>query len=164
MSTTVPLRTAVLLILAGAFGCVSRPTAPQGRYGLPADGRVRLVATRLKESDNELHWKWSLLGSRNWERAEVAGTEAKLLGGYPLNATDRNGGSHVWEMDLTARRTKSEWSWTLTVHGSNGETARHSGTAQSIRIQGTSDTETGLPADLSLAQIDRSPVRWVIPR
>lgn len=153
-----------LLLIAPLTGCGRRPAAQTGRYGLPASGAVRLVATRIAETPAKVHWKWSLLGSRNWETPAVAGTEASLSGGYALNAVGKQGGCHVWELDLEGSQKDGTWSWRITVHGSNGKTARSEGTARRLKIHASTDSETGLPSDLLLAEIDDSPVRWRIPK
>jgi len=151
-----------ILTLALVAGC--RSTPPATRLGIPAEDRVRVLATTVAETDAKRHWKWSVLAGRNWETPRIEGTTASLAGGYPLNAAMRSGGCHTWEVDLVAEHRDGAWEWSLEVHGSNGRTAKATGRSERVERVSTTETETGLPADLRLARIDDNPVDLKLPR
>jgi len=156
------LRSIAVACLISLSGCRSQP--PSGRLGIPAPDRARLLVVKVADTPDKRHWKWSVLAGRNWESPVIDGTTAVLEGGYPLNAAMRSGGCHTWEMDLSAKRAGERWNWAIELHGSNGRTARSSGTALSIEPVSTLETETGLPCELRLARIDGNPVVLRLPR
>lgn len=115
--------------------------------------------TRLEDTETRKHWKWTVLGDRNWTEASVTGATAALTGTYGMSAAGKSGGCPTWECDFSAAQgAGGAWRWKVVVHGSNGKTATGSGTTRSVRIVGVSDTETGLPASLRLAELAESPV------
>ena len=162
----VPLILLLTLASGLAMGCRKAPRR-DGLLSIPTDGNVRIVSREVENASGHLHWKWSVIGERNWRKAAVAGTVASLTGTYALNDATERGGCNIWEGDLDV----AEGRWTFTLHGSDGTTAKDSGTlaastdlAQAVRIQQEDDKLTSLPADLTLAAIDGKPLTLHIER
>ena len=95
-----------------------------------------------------------------------------------MNSTTKRGGCNIWECDLTARSqavadqtkpTNAAVEWHLTIHGSNGQTARTEGTMpapqnggsveNAIHVMQTRDEPVRLPADVILARVGDQEVR-----
>ena len=156
----------VTLVAVLAVGCRKAPRR-DGLLSIPTDGNVRIVSREVENAAGRLHWKWSIIGERNWRKANVTGTAAALTGTYPLNDTTERGGCNIWEGDLDV----TDGRWTFTLHGSDGTTAKDGGTlaagadpAQAVRIQQEDDKLTSLPAELTLANIDGKPLTFRIER
>ncbi|MES2459514.1 MAG: hypothetical protein V4671_02965, partial [Armatimonadota bacterium] len=74
-----------------ATGCRKAPRK-QGSLSIPTEGNVRIVSREVENTASRRHWKWSVIGERNWRTADVSGTTASLTSTYPLNdATERGG-------------------------------------------------------------------------
>jgi hypothetical protein len=148
-------------------GCRKAPRK-QGSLSIPTEGNVRIVSREIENTSGRRHWKWSVIGERNWRKAEVAGMAASLSGTYPLNDTTERGGCNIWEMDLTA----ADGQWTLVLHGSDGTTAKAEGElaagstdlSQAVEIRQDDDRLISLPADLTLAAVEGKPVTLHIER
>ena len=125
MSTSSQLRCACV-VLAVTFppmlGC-SRSTPPAAASGItraydkpipeaPSAGKVRLVSQKLQEDAKTVHWKWTIVGDRNWTGISGSDNGVELTGAYPLNATDRGGGTNAFECELVLS----------TVGSANGKT------------------------------------------
>ncbi len=160
---------ALLILLAAltvvlASGCRKAPRR-DGVLSIPTDGNVRIVSREVDSASGHLHWKWSIIGERNWRKAGVVGTAASLTGTYPMNDATERGGCNIWEGDLDV----TDGRWTFTLHGSDGTTAKDGGTlaasaAQAVQIQQEDDKLTSLPAELTLANIDGKPLTLRIER
>ena len=166
-----------------------------GALSIPATGFVRIVSRDIQEkppttaqtsavtsaASESLHYKWSLIGERNWQNPKADKNGFTLGDVYALNSTTNRGGCNIWECDLTARRTSAadtktpaEVEWQLIIHGSNGQTARAEGVAPLAPPQGsikdvvqvvqTRDEPTALPTDVLLARIGTNEVRLHVAR
>jgi hypothetical protein len=149
----------VLGFLLLTAGC--RPAGPksQNRFSRPPDGTVRVLFTKISPE----RLKWSLIGERNWRRATAQDATASLADVYPLNATDQRGGCNTWELDLTVQKDR----WKLRVHGSNGFTATSEvpkGPGDELTLRVDTDTELRLPADTTLAELGKTPLRLQLAR
>jgi hypothetical protein len=102
-----------------ATGCRRAPRK-QGSLSIPTEGNVRIVSTKVEQTPNRLHWKWSVIGERNWREAKVSGLAASLNKTYSLNDATERGGCNIWETDFTV----ADGRWTLILHGSDGTTAK----------------------------------------
>ncbi len=150
-----------------AAGCRKTPRK-QGSLSMPTEGNVRIVSREIENTPTRRHWKWSVIGERNWRKAAVSGTAAALTSTYPLNDTTERGGCNIWETDLTV----SEGRWTLVLHGSDGTTEKAEGTladsvtdlSKAVQIRQQEDRLTSLPADLVFATVDEKPVTLRIER
>jgi hypothetical protein len=164
-------------VAAGVSGCtrVASSAAQRGEdgaLGIPSDGRVRIVATRVAQTADAVHWKWSVIGERNWTGVAAKETDLSLTGTYPLNDATRRGGCNVYEADLTAERAGKDGAgrWKLTLHGSNGSTETSEGdlpagkTADAVKIVQDTSTVERLPAAIRLAEVDGRPVTLNIAR
>jgi|GEM_PF-1107128 len=169
---------AAALSLAASFalllgGCRGRDAEGGGRsLGIPAPRKVRVIARRVAQTPDVVHWKWSLIGERNWRKPEAQEMGLSLSDTYPLNSTSERGGCNIWEVDVTVRRDGGAASapvrWEAVLHGSNGDTARSGGTldagkssgslANTLHIRQDRDAVVRLPANLTLATLDGRPV------
>lgn len=137
---------------------------------VPNTGNVRLVTQPVKNGADELHYKWSLIGSSNWRKATGGGTEFALSDTYPLNSATERGGCNIYEADLVA--SKASGKWTITLHGSDDTTVRSEGVLpadksveQAIRIShSAANAHIGTPNRITLAQIDGKPFRLSVAR
>ncbi|RYG86000.1 MAG: hypothetical protein EON58_22250 [Alphaproteobacteria bacterium] len=159
----------LLLILPVVAGCQPQYGGNTNTaLGIPESGKVRVVATSLEAGANRLHYKWSFIGGTNWRKATAAGTDFALSDTYPMNSAKERGGCNVYEADLQADKTTGKWKTIL--HGSDGTTVSSEGAlpdagVESIRIQQDAPSAVkGLPARLTLAQIDGKPLRIQIAR
>lgn len=157
MRHTAPLLLALLslsLLTLLPSGC-SKPTRKGDEpLASPAEGYVRLIPVKVKETPDTVHYQWSLLGERNWTTPSVSGGKASLTGVYKLNDATRYGGCPTWLCDVTFTKQGTDWKWELRLHGSNGKTATETGTASGTpEILAPTNTDPRLPADVPLARI-----------
>lgn len=93
----------------GLMGC--RPNVPLGATGItreydkpipqaPPVGMVRIVPQKVQADGKTVHWKWTIVGDRNWAGTRQAGEVIELTDAYPLDATDRVGGTNAYECEL----------------------------------------------------------------
>jgi hypothetical protein len=154
----------IIGLLLVSIGChPGAATGEQGSLASPPQGNVRIVTRKIEQTTDKVHWKWSLIGERNWTDARAAGGQMSLEKTYPLNSTSQRGGCNVWECDLTAERGAAPGSvhWTAVLHGSVGTTVRDEGTVPDpgggptalVRIEMDHDTVERLPTDLTLADV-----------
>ncbi len=157
-------------------GCtrVSGNSDAGGSLGVPPSGQVRVVARRIEQTADRVHWKWSVIGERNWETPVAQGPALSLEGTYALNDAGANRqGCNIYEADLVATRDAKGGParWKLTLHGSDGDTATSEGELPSgaaarnaVKITQDADALLSLPADVPLATVDGKPVTLRIPR
>jgi hypothetical protein len=160
--------------LMGAAGCRrGGPDGEQGSLSIPPPDNVRIVSRKIVERAPErLHWKWSVIGERNWTRPQASGGQISLDTTYPLNDPLHAGGCNIWECDLTAEQANGAIHWGAILHGSNGMTVKDEGSVPStgggpesiVRIEIDQDTVERLPADLELAAIGDRTLRLRIER
>jgi hypothetical protein len=132
------------------------------------------VSRKIEQTPDRLHWKWSVIGERNWTEARAADGQLSLAKTYPLNSTVRRGGCNIWECDLTAERgpAANMIRWTAILHGSVGTTVRDEGTVRdtgggpvsAVRVELDRDTVERLSADLLLAHVGETAIRLRIER
>lgn len=161
----------LIALLAGMTGCrlKSGPTA-EGPLSIPPQSHVRIVSRRITQTPEKLHWKWSLIGERNWTEARASETEMALSKTYALNDPLTSGGCNIWECDLIAERTtgkgaKPSLRWRTILHGSDGTTREGKGTlpiggneagvslSAAVRILVDKDALQRLPAETVLARV-----------
>jgi hypothetical protein len=148
-------------------GCRKAPRK-QGALSMPTEGNVRIVSREIENTPARRHWKWSIIGERNWRKADIQGSAATLTSTYPLNDPTERGGCNIWETDLTV----AEGRWTLVLHGSDGTTAESEGKLPAdstnlsdvLKIRQEDDRLTSLPADITLATVNNEPVTLRIER
>jgi hypothetical protein len=153
-----------LLLLAGC----PRPT-PKGteRLSSPAAGSVRVLAVRVKETPEILHYQWSLLGERNWTTPSVSEGKASLSDVYKLNDPTKVGGCHTWLCDVifTKKGSGQDWQWELRLRGSNGKTATETGTGSGTpEFLVKDDQDTKLSADIPLAKLGEKTLTLAVPK
>jgi hypothetical protein len=96
-------------LAAVAAGC--RKGGGQGQQGVtrtydqpvpdaPPAGHVRIVGENVREDAGAIHWKWTVVGDRNWTSLTSDGDSMTLADPYPLDATDRFGGTNAFECEL----------------------------------------------------------------
>ena len=133
-------RSLFLVALLAAFcslGCAPQTPAATGRLAIPEKDQVRIVARTVEESAKKIHWKWSVIGERNWTEASVndnaGGATLSLNKTYPLNTPLRRGGCNIWECDLTGELSGDSVRWEAVFHGfqtSHDGPPRHRRSAQ----------------------------------
>jgi hypothetical protein len=157
-------------------GCHSQPP-PAHELDIPPIGSVRIIARQIEQTDRRMHWKWSLIGERNWSRAATTGTDLTLANTYPINDPETRGGCNIWECDLVVERAEAPGGaasgaggagleWSATLHGSDGVTAKSGGPLpgdphaldDAVSIRQSDDTDARLPADVTLATVGGHPV------
>ena len=150
----------------------------QSTLSIPPKDFVRLVSRQIQDTPivgetgdktqsapEMLHYKWSVIGERNWQNPKADKGGFVLGDVYPLNDTRKRGGCNIWECDLSAQATGNAVAWHLIVHGSNGQTAIADGTTPGVdiktalRVVQTRDEAVALPADVLLAKIGEQEVR-----
>lgn len=167
------LSTLVVIVLPFCSGCTrDENTGHNGPLSIPTEGNVRVISTKVSQTANELHWKWSLIGERNWVVPAASDTALSLAQTYAVNGTERHDGTNIWEVDLTAQKTDKELRWSWRIHGVNGTTRDATGTAPlppassdtAVQIELDRDSVERLPADVTLARIAGKPVNLRIAR
>lgn len=152
----IPLIGACLLLT----GCHSR--TPEHELDMPSEGKARIISRQIEKTDKRLHWKWSLIGERNWRKASAQDASLTLADTYPINDATKRGGCNIWECDLEAERGPDGIHWIATLHGSDGATAKSSGVIPGggtgdvdsvVSILQDQDSQPGLPADTPLASL-----------
>lgn len=152
-----------------ALGC--QPSAPQGsagRLSAPEKDTARLLAVKVKETPERLHYQWSLLGERNWTTPGVTPEgQATLTDVYPLNDPRRSGGCPTWLCDAILTKKAEGWQWELRLHGSNGKTATHVGTVDQSpapEILLPQDRSVSLPATTELVRLGKTTLTLQLPK
>ena len=94
-----------------------------------------IVSRKIEQTPDRMHWKWSVIGERNWSRATASAGRLTLAQTYPLNTPTRSDGTNIWECDLTAERSgASEIRWTTVLHGIDGTTVQDQGVVPSASV------------------------------
>lgn len=121
---------------------------------------MRLMAVKVKDTPELLHYQWSVLGERNWITPKVdAAGKATLLDVYPLNDAKRSGGCYTWLCDAILTKQGESWEWELRLHGSNGKTATAKGTSAENtppQVLITSDTTINLATPTELVRLGQT--------
>ncbi len=143
----------------------------EGALAIPPSGSARVVAVKVEESAARVHWKWSVIGERNWKQATAEGknrvVRMTLAQTYALNSVSERGGCNIWECDLLVTRAAKPTdpaTYVVTLHGSDGATVTTQGTVASsgdklpVDIAQSVNTVPRLPADVALATIGDIPV------
>ena len=128
---------------------------------------MRVLAVKVKETPETLHYQWSLLGERNWTTPSVAVGKAQLSGVYKLNDPQKSGGCPTWLCDVifTKNGSGKDWQWELRLHGSNGKTATESGTGSGTpEVLVKDDQDTKLAGDIPLAKLGEKTLSLTIPK
>lgn len=114
------------VVMGLSLGCTVRKGASEARGAMPSDGKVRVLFTRVKETNDFTHYKWSFVGDRNWSEPAINGATFTVSSSSKLNSPDSRGGCFTWEVDVQSKRTNTAGSWTSNgeIRGSNGKTAK----------------------------------------
>jgi hypothetical protein len=147
---------------------------------LPPPGKVRIVAEKVREDATTVHWKWTVVGDRNWAEQTGAMDLAELKGAYPLDAANRAGGTNAYECEfaLSTGPTaggKSDLTYTQSLTaigtqlsgavsgytgggGSSGSGTLWSGAkpvdlARAVKVLVTGDQTLPLPLDVVLVEV-----------
>jgi hypothetical protein len=158
------LLTSLCLILCFASGC--QPQRPTGstRMSVPPEGSVKLLVTKVAETQTSWHFKWTIFGDRNWKKAAIDQNAIALSDVYKLNDTKNTGGCNTWEVDIDAQKVTSGWLVKETVHGSNGETATRTQTlSEAPQATQTTDSEPRLPLSLTIARLGTESRTLILP-
>jgi hypothetical protein len=157
------LLTSLCLILCLA-GCQPQRPTGIGRASIPPEGSVKLLVTKIAETQTNWHFKWTILGDRNWKKAAIDQNAITLSDVSKLNDPKNTGGCNTWEIDLDAQKVTSGWLIKETIHGSNGETATRTQTlSEPPRATQTADSEPRLPLSLTIAQLGTESRTLILP-
>ena len=153
-------------------GCRPSEATGNGPLSVPAEGSVRVLSTKVEQTADRLHWKWTIIGERNWATPSAQNTQLALSQTYPANKGERRDGTNIWEADLWAERKGGTLVWRTRLHGINGETCEAKGEtplgnnngSESVQIEHDRPTVERLPATVTLARIGDQTVTWQIAK
>lgn len=160
------------LLLCFGAGCPSPQlqTGGRGSLSIPQSGSVRIVATEIQSTDTTRQFKWTIIGERNWTRAEAKNGVLSLGATYPLNTVGRRDGTNIWEADVMAKVQGDSVAWETRLHGIHGVTVKEAGQASLggrafadvFQVRQSQGVVPSLPADLALVRIGERDLRLKI--
>ncbi|GAB4463528.1 MAG: hypothetical protein OHK0029_32340 [Armatimonadaceae bacterium] len=147
------------MVLATGCRSASSSTSSANRLSIPPRDHVRLLVREVPDPAAEKHWKWSVIGERNWTVAEVDTQNpeqvvVRLKETFPINRTDKKSGCNIWECDLTVKEGQINYR----IHGIDGTTATADAPVSGekpeiLRVAQTKDATVRLPAEVTLAEV-----------
>lgn len=163
---------ALFVGLAVLFSVLQRPS-PSGPNA-PIPGKIRILAQKVTEDKNTIHWRWTIIGDRSWVTfsSKSGGTEEEIALQTEPSIFSRvvgpeGSGSFVYELKVGKGGTSSpgQTSYTadITLKGSKrepnysssvGSAAAYSSMGELVTILTPKDTVIPLPARVSLAILD----------
>jgi hypothetical protein len=164
----------LLLLSLLLSGCEVESKGDAGPLSLPPKEKVRVLARKIEDPANTFHWKWSVIGERNWTEAHVTDTpevSVVLDKASPLSEPMKRKGCNIWEVDVTAKSAEGGIAWKARIHGSDGTTVEKEGIIsgetnprEAVRVLQEKDIVAKLPAQLTLARIGERTVTFRIAR
>lgn len=148
------------IIMGVSLGCTARKNPGEARGAMPSDGKVRVLFTRVKETSDLTHYKWSFVGDRNWSEPVCSGATFTVSNSSKLNSPTSRGGCFTWEVDIQSKRAPSTDAWTSTgeIRGSNGKTAKLSIPDGNCVATFTRDDMLAVGDAISLGKIGQAPL------
>lgn len=148
------------IIMGVSLGCTARKNPGEARGAMPSDGKVRVLFTRVKETSDLTHYKWSFVGDRNWSEPVCSGATFTVSNSSKLNSPTSRGGCFTWEVDIQSKRAPSTDAWTATgeIRGSNGKTAKLSIPDGKCVATFTRDDMLAVGDTISLGKIGQAPL------
>lgn len=148
------------IIMGVSLGCTARKNPGEARGAMPSDGKVRVLFTRVKETNDITHYKWSFVGDRNWSEPVCSGATFTVSNSSKLNSPTSRGGCFTWEVDIQSKRAPSTDAWTSTgeIRGSNGKTAKLSIPDGNCVATFTRDDMLAVGDAISLGKIGQAPL------
>jgi len=148
------------IIMGVSLGCTARKAPGEARGAMPSDGKVRVLFTRVKETSEITHYKWSFIGDRNWSEPVCSGARFTLSNSSKLNSVASRGGCFTWEVDVHSKRTNTTGEWTSSgeIRGSNGKTAKLSIPTGKCLATFTRDDMLAVGDVISLGTIGENPL------
>lgn len=148
------------IIMGVSLGCTARKNPGEARGAMPSDGKVRVLFTRVKETSDLTHYKWSFVGDRNWSEPVCSGATFTVSNSSKLNSPTSRGGCFTWEVDIQSKRAPSTDAWTSTgeIRGSNGKTAKLSIPDGKCVATFTRDDMLAVGDTISLGKIGQAPL------
>lgn len=148
------------IIMGVSLGCTARKNPGEARGAMPSDGKVRVLFTRVKETSDITHYKWSFVGDRNWSEPVCSGATFTVSNSSKLNSPTSRGGCFTWEVDIQSKRAPSTDAWTSTgeIRGSNGKTAKLSIPDGNCVATFTRDDMLAVGDAISLGKIGQAPL------
>ena len=67
----------------------------------PPDGCIIVSAEKVEESARAVHWRWTILGDRNWKGLKRDGDALILSDSSPLNTPKAEAGTNAFLVDVT---------------------------------------------------------------
>jgi hypothetical protein len=142
---------------------------------LPPPGKVRIIAQKVNHGSRVLHWRWRIVGDRDWRQGKTSPHELVLSGSHPkrgaaLTPADRaREGVFEWHHIITA--TKGARGMVDMVHrqallqpfrlGGRGQGllvrgAKGMSVEDVLEVQGPKERLVTLPADVVLGTLKGS--------
>jgi hypothetical protein len=148
------------IIMGVSLGCTARKNPGEARGAMPSDGKVRVLFTRVKETSDLTHYKWSFVGDRNWSEPVCSGATFTVSNSSKLNSPTSRGGCFTWDVDIQSKRAPSTDAWTSTgeIRGSNGKTAKLSIPDGNCVATFTRDDMLAVGDAISLGKIGQAPL------
>lgn len=146
------------IIVGVSLGCTSRKGPGEARSAMPSDGKVRVLFTRVKETADFTHYKWSFVGDRNWSEPACNGATFTVRNSSKLNSPTSRGGCFTWEVDIQSKRAASTDAWTSKgeIRGSNGRTAKLSISDRKCEASKITDEQVEVGSDITLGKIGQA--------
>lgn len=151
----------VLPVIAGlTLGCTARKGPSEARGAMPSDGKIRVLFTRVKETSDKTHYKWSFVGDRNWSEPLCSDASFTVSKSTKLNTPASRGGCFTWEVDVESKRETPTGSWLSTgeIRGSNGRTAKLNVPGGNCLPSLTRDEMKSVGDVISLGKIGQTPL------
>jgi hypothetical protein len=103
---------AVVMSGCGRSAIPATPKASVRTYSQPVPanpppGQVRIVAEKVQEDATISHWKWTIVGDRNWNGTSGSTEGVELKDSYPLNDPSRGGGTNAFQCEVVISSVKS---------------------------------------------------------
>jgi hypothetical protein len=74
---------------------------------LPPAGKIHIVAEKIKHAAETLHYKWTIVGDRNWTGTSTTMDAVELNGAYALDSDVIGGGTNAYEYELILSADRS---------------------------------------------------------
>lgn len=162
------------IAICGIFAIGGCRTGPPARANsvMPPQGSVKIFPKKVSEGPKKVQWMWTILGDRNWSNSSISPRVVTISGSFPLNSLTRTGGTHVWELWITATTTDASQAATVNletkIRGSNGAGVTTTASIDRAKLSDAirpmlKQTNTfRIPADVEIAEVGGKTVKLVI--
>jgi len=148
-------------------GCGTRSAVSSGPAPAAPPGYVKISPQKISETPTDIHWKWSIVGDRNWSDLS-GGLDSTISKSYPLTGSTQAGGSNVvvYDLDITAAKNGNQvvFSYWARLSSASGTTSSTSsplpGETQETDLRRvavalvTSEIQKPIPGKISLLRLE----------